>query len=316
MTENAPVRGLWCATLTPLDRDGGVDPVRLARHAHWLLAHGVDGIAPFGTTGEGQSFSMAERMGGVDALLGANVAPERIVSATGAAALTETIALTQHGVRAGCAGCLVLPPFFWKGVSDDGLYEWYARLIDKVADPRLRIYLYHIPQVSGTPLSVDLVARLANAFPGIIAGVKDSAGDWANTSALLSRAPQLAILVGHEPHLPRLLRAGGAGTICGVANVFPALVRALLAPGVTPAEEARIATFIELAFRQPFLPAFKAIVAARLGDPGWLPVRPPLLASPMTCARGYWMHWRKPAARCAGGRSRPMKSGTIRLSKR
>jgi 4-hydroxy-tetrahydrodipicolinate synthase len=263
--------------LTPLDRDGGVDPVRFARHAHWLLAHGVDGVAPFGTTGEGQSFSMAERIGGIDALLGADVAPERIVAATGAAALTETIALTRHGVQAGCAGCLVLPPFFWKNVSDDGLYEWYARLIDKVGDPRLRVFLYHIPQFSGTPLSADLVARLAAAFPGIIGGVKDSAGDWANTSALLARVPQLAILVGHEPHLPRLLRAGGAGTICGVANAFPALVRALLAPGVTPADEARIATFIDLAFRQPFLPAFKAIVAARSDDPGWLPVRPPLV---------------------------------------
>ena len=123
-------------------------------------------------------------------------------------------------MRAGCAGCLVLPPFFLNDVSDDGLYAWYARLIEAVADPRLRVLLYHIPQVSGTPLSVDLVARLAAAFPGIIAGVKDSAGDWAHTSALLARVPQLAILVGHEPHLPRLLRAGGAGTICGSRMSF------------------------------------------------------------------------------------------------
>lgn len=277
MTQRSPVHGLWCAMLTPLDREGGVDHARFARHAHWLLAQGIDGIAPFGTTGEGQSFSAAERTAGIDALLAAGVAPERIVAATGAAALTETIALTQHGVRTGCAGCLVLPPFFWKDVSDDGLYAWYAQLIDAVADPRLRVFLYHIPQVSGTPLSVDLVARLAAAFPGIIAGVKDSAGDWAHTSALLARVPQLAILVGHEPHLPRLLRAGGAGTICGVANVFPALVRALLSPAVTAADEARIATFIEIAFRQPFLAGFKSIVAARTGDPGWLAVRPPLV---------------------------------------
>jgi len=276
MTNAHAVHGLWCAMLTPLDRDGGVDPARFARHAHWLLAQGIDGVAPFGTTGEGQSFSTAERTEGIDALLAAGVAPERIVAATGAAALTETIALTQHGVRTGCAGCLVLPPFFWKDVSDDGLYSWYARVIEAVADPRLRLFLYHIPQVSGTALSVDLVARLATAFPGVIAGVKDSAGDWSHTSALLARVPHLAILVGHEPHLPRLLRAGGAGTICGVANVFPALVRALMSPGVTTADEARIATFIEIAFRQPFLAGFKSIVATRLGDPGWLAVRPPL----------------------------------------
>jgi len=277
MTSSYAVHGLWCAMLTPLARDGGVDPARFARHAHWLLAHGVDGVAPFGTTGEGQSFSVAERAGGLEALLAGAVAADRIIAATGAAALTDTIALTRHSVQSGCTRCLVLPPFFFNDVSDDGLYAWYARLIEAVADPRLRLFLYHIPQVSGTALSVDLVARLAAAFPGVIAGVKDSAGDWANTSALLARAPQLAILVGHEPHLPRLIRAGGAGTICGVANVFPALVRALMSPDVTVADEERIATFIEIAFRQPFLPAFKSIVAERTGDPGWRAVRPPLV---------------------------------------
>jgi 4-hydroxy-tetrahydrodipicolinate synthase len=150
-------------------------------------------------------------------------------------------------------------------------------LIEAVGDPRLRILLYHIPQVSGTPLSVELIARLAAAFPGVVTGVKDSAGDWANTEALLARVPRLAILVGHEPHLPRLLRAGGAGTICGVANLHPALVRALMAREVAPADEERVATFIEIAFRQPFLPAFKSILAERTRDRRWLAVRPPLL---------------------------------------
>jgi 4-hydroxy-tetrahydrodipicolinate synthase len=201
-----------------------------------------------------------------------------MVAATGCAALAETIALTRQGVQSGCAGCLVLPPFFFKDVPEEGLFAWYARVIEAVADPRLRLFLYHIPQVTGVPLSVDLVARLAAAFPGIIAGVKDSAGNWEHTSALLARVPQLAILVGHEPHLPRLLRAGGAGTICGVANVYPALVRALLSPDVTAADEERIATVIEIAFRQPFLPAFKAIVAARTRDPAWLDLCPPQVA--------------------------------------
>ena len=275
MLDPAPVTGLWCALLTPLDNGGGVDQARLARHASSLLAQGVDGVAPFGTTGEGPSFSLAEREAGLDALLTAGVPAARIVAATGCAALTETIALTRHGVEAHCAACLVLPPFFFKDVADDGLYEWYARVIEGVADARLRVLLYHIPQVSGVPLSVDLVARLAAAFPDVIAGVKDSAGVWANTAALLARVPRLAILAGHEPHLPRLVRAGGAGTICGVANVYPQLVRALLSPAVTAADEARIATFLDIAFRQPFLPAFKSIVAERTGDPGWLAVRPP-----------------------------------------
>lgn len=272
---SSPVRGLWCAMLTPLDRDGKVDHARFAGHARWLLAQGVDGVAPFGTTGEGQSFSMADRAAGLSALLASGIPAQRIVAATGCAALAETIALTRQGVQSGCAGCLVLPPFFFKDVSDDGLYAWYARLIEAVGDDRLRIFLYHIPQVSGVPLSVDLVERLASAFPDVIAGVKDSAGDWNNTSALLERVPQLAIMVGHEPHLPRLMRAGGAGTICGVANAFPQIVRALLLPAVTRADEERIATFIEILFRQPFLAAFKAIVAQRTRDPGWLTLCPP-----------------------------------------
>jgi len=170
----------------------------------------------------------------------------------------------------------VLPPFFFKDLSEQGLYAWYARVIEGVADPRLRILLYHIPQVTGVPFSVDLVARLAAAYPGVIAGVKDSAGDWAHTAELLRRVPQLAILAGNEPHLPRLRRAGGAGTICGVANVHPALVRALLSPDVNAEDEARIATFLDITSRHTFLCAFKCIVAERTGDPGWLAVRPPL----------------------------------------
>ena len=277
MDTQHPVRGLWCAMLTPLDRGGGVDHPNLVDHARRLLARGVDGLAPFGTTGEGQSFGVGERAAGLSALFAAGILGAKLVAATGCAALSETITLTRHGVQSGCAACLVLPPFFFENVSDDGLFAWYARVIETVGDDRLRVLLYHIPQVTRVPLSVDLVARLAKAFPGIIAGVKDSSGDLANTQALLARVPQLAILVGHEPHLPQAIRAGGAGTICGVANTYPALVRALLSPNVTKADEERIATFIDISFRQPLLPAFKTIVAAQTGDASWYAMCPPHL---------------------------------------
>ncbi len=273
-----PVRGLWCATLTPLTAAGGMDHARLAGHARHLFAQGVDGIAPFGTTGEGQSFSVAERCAGLDALLAAGIPKARMVVGTGCTALPDTVALSQHAVRAGVARCLVLPSFFFKEQPDDAVYDYYARFIDAVGDPRLRVYLYHIPQISAVGIASGVVARLAAAFPGIIAGVKDSAGDWDNTAQLLERAPQLSILVGHEPHLPRLLRAGGAGTICGVANVFPKLVAAMLEAEVTPAAEARLKRFIDILFRYPFLPAFKTICAAQTADAGWLAVRAPQLA--------------------------------------
>ena len=166
MNPNEPLQGLWCATLSPLDQRGAFDAARLANHAQRLFAAGVDGIAPFGTTGEGQSFSVAERRAGLDALIAAGIAPERILAATGCAALPDAIELTRHALAAGCAGALVLPPFFFKDVTDEGIYAAYAALIDGVGDDRLRLYLYHIPQVSGVGLSVAMVSRLAAAYPG------------------------------------------------------------------------------------------------------------------------------------------------------
>lgn len=271
------VRGLWCANLTPIDSQGRVDHARLVAHVRNLFTQGVEGVAPFGTTGEGQSFAADERRDGVDALLQAGIPGTRVVAATGCAALTETIALTRHAVQSGCAAVLVLPPFFWKTPADEGLFDWYARLIEGVHDPRLRILLYHLPQVSAVPLSVDLVARLATAFPDVVVGIKDSEGNWAHTSAVLERCPQLAVMVGHEPHLPRLIRAGGVGTICGVANLRADLVHALLVPDVAAEAERRIEAFVRVAFSQPLMAGFKSMLADRYDDPGWRAVRPPLV---------------------------------------
>jgi len=282
MTEPAPIRGLWCATLTPLGPDGGADPERLAAHVRALLAAGVDGIVPFGTTGEGPSFSVAERRAGLDALLAAGIAPERLLVATGAAALPDAVALTRQALQAGCSRCLILPPFFWKGLTDEAVFRYYATLIDTVGDRRLRVYLYHIPLLSGVPIRPEVVARLAAAYPGIIAGVKDSGGDFEHTAELLKCVPKLSILVGHEPHLPRLMRADGAGTICGIANLFPELVAALLEPDVNPDDEAKIRSFLDIVSRYPFVPAFKAIRAAQTGDAAWLTPRPPLWPLPET----------------------------------
>jgi 4-hydroxy-tetrahydrodipicolinate synthase len=278
MIEPSAVQGLWCATLTPLGHDGAIDHARLAAHARALFAQGVDGVAPFGTTGEGPSFSIAERRAGLDALLAAGIPASRLVAATGCAAFADAVALTRHAVQVGCSRCLVLPPFFFKDLSDEAVYRYFAALIDAVADARLSLYLYHIPQFSGVAIPPAVVAKLAADFPRVVAGVKDSGGDFTHTKALLAQAPQLAILVGHEPDLPRLMRAGGAGTICGVANTFPRLVAPLLKPEVTREDEHRLAAFVDVIFRFPFLPAFKAIRAAQTDDAAWRTLRPPLFA--------------------------------------
>jgi len=275
MIDNGRVRGLWCANLTPLDRNGRLDGARMAAHIRILLGQGVDGVAPFGTTGEGPSFSVAERRAGLDGLLAAGLPAARIAVGTGASAFTDAVELTRHALGAGVTRCLVVPPFFFKNVTDDQVLAYYAHLIDAVGDPRLRLFLYHIPQFSGVRIAPAVVARLAESFPGVVAGVKDSAGEWENTAELLARVPQLDILVGHEPHLPKLMKGGGAGTICGVANVYPGIVRALLTRDVAPEDETRIQRFIDVLFRFPFLPAFKAIKAAQVGDAGWCAMRPP-----------------------------------------
>lgn len=273
------IRGVWCATLTPLDARGAVDHRRLADHARRLLADGVDGIAPFGTTGEGASFGVDERRAGLEALVAAGIPPSRILAATGCAALTETIALTRHAVALGCAGALVLPPFFWKDVADEGLYASYAALIDGVADPRLRLYLYNLPQVSAVPVRAPVIERLRAAYPDVAVGLKDSAGDLDASRAMLARFPGLAVYVGHEPHLPAMLAAGGAGTVCGVANLFPRLVRRLHDGAGTADGDAALATvrrFLDVAFGFPLIPAFKALAARLFADEAWTAVRPPL----------------------------------------
>ena len=281
MTDDVSPRGVWCATLTPLAASGVPDIARLAAHTKRMFAAGVDGIALFGTTGEGQSFSLEERRGALESLLAAGIEPARIIAATGCAALPDTIELTRHATRIGCAGVLIVPPFFFKGVSDAGVFGTYARVIDAVADLRLRLYLYHIPQVSGVPIALGVIQRLVEAYPRTIAGVKDSDGNLAHTRSLLARFPKLAIFVGHEPHLPAALSAGGAGTICGIANLFPRLIRRLHDHALSERHHddlARVERFITAVGRFPLFAAFKAIQAHLSADGAWEALRLPLTA--------------------------------------
>jgi len=283
------IRGVWCATLTPLDAKGDLAARTLAAHAQRMFAAGVDGIALFGTTGEGQSFSVAQRRAGLDALLAAGVPAKRVVVGTGCAALADAIELTRHAVATGCVGQLVLPPFFFTGLGDEGIYSFYARLIDGVGDARFRLYLYHIPQMSGVAIPHDVISRLATTHPGVLAGVKDSAGNLQHTRTLLERFRTLSIFVGHEPHLPAALAAGGAGTICGVANLYPKLIRRLYdTPASRGGEDlARIEAFVALLDRVPVFAAFKAVLAQLTGDATWESMAPPLVPMDRDAQRAF-----------------------------
>jgi 4-hydroxy-tetrahydrodipicolinate synthase len=178
------LRGVLSPVLTPFGPDGKPSTTRFVRHCRWLLDQGV-GLAAFGTNSEANSLSTAEKMSLLDVLLDAGLPADRMMPGTGACALPDAIAMTRHAVDAGCAGVLMLPPFYYKGVSDEGLFRSFASVIDAVADRRLRVYLYNVPPMTQVPLSLGLIERLLKAYPDAIAGVKDSSGDWTHTHAML-----------------------------------------------------------------------------------------------------------------------------------
>ena len=288
MPRPSPLPGIWPALLTPLTGALDVDHARFAAHARTLLDAGCGGVTPFGTTGEGTAFSVDERRAAVDALVDGGVPGHRILVSTSCAALPDTLALTRHAVSIGAWGCLVLPPFFMKGVPDDGIVDAYRWLIDRVADPRLKLMLYHIPQVAGVGLSTAVVQRLAALYPDTIVGIKDSQCELAHSLALADAVmPGLTVHVGNEPDLPALGRRGSTGAVSGLANFMPRTVRRLvLQPddAATPAALARVQQLLGLLGGYALIPALKAIMAADSGHDGWRRVRPPLVALDATAA--------------------------------
>ncbi|GIV78607.1 MAG: dihydrodipicolinate synthase family protein [Litorilinea sp.] len=274
------LRGIFAPTLTPFQPDLSPDIPRWIAHCQWLLEQGCHGLCPFGTTSEANSLSVEERMEMLAQLVDAGVSPDVLMPGTGCCAIPDTVRLTRHAVELGCAGVLVLPPFYYKGVSDEGLFRTFAEIIERVGDSRLRIYLYHIPPVAQVGFSLSLIERLLKHYPTTVVGIKDSSGDWNNLHALLTHFPGFGTFTGSERFLLQTLQAGGAGAINAVANVIAAAERALYDDWQS-AKAAELQQQI-VAFRQAFrtlppIPALKQILADHRGDPAWLTVRPPLV---------------------------------------
>jgi 4-hydroxy-tetrahydrodipicolinate synthase len=276
------IKGVLSPVLTPFDAHGRPDPDRFARHCRWLLDQDV-GLAVFGTNSEANSLTVAEKRSLLDGLLAQGTTPSRLMPGTGACAVPDAIELTRHAVSAGCAGVLMLPPFYYKGVSDEGLFRYFAQVIDAVADERLRIYLYHIPPVSGVPITLNLIERLLKTFgSGIIAGTKDSSGDWANTSAMLERFQPLGfdVFAGSETFLLATMRAGGAGCITATGNVNPSKIVELYRTwqNADADEQQKKLDEQRAAFAKfPMIPAMKSAIALKTGRKDWIHVRPPLV---------------------------------------
>ncbi len=271
--------GVLAPVVTPFQRDLSPDGKRLLAHCRWLLGRRC-GLAVFGTNSEANSLSVEERIELLDLLLEAGLDPKRMMPGTGCCAFPDTVRLTSHAVSAGVSGVLMLPPFYYKEVSDEGLYRSFAQVIDRVGDERLRIYLYHFPQMSAAPISIGLVGRLRDAFPGIVVGMKDSSGDRAHLEAVLRAFPGFGMFAGNETLLLANMRAGGAGCISATANVNPEAIDRLFQGWQTEDAEALQASLndVRLAVQPfPLVPALKKIVSHYASDPEWNRLRPPLV---------------------------------------
>lgn len=276
-----PMSGVLSPVVTPFSDDLSVDMPRMVAHCRWLLEADV-GLAVFGTNSEGNSLSIGERVEVLQALTAAGLPTERMMPGTGACAIPDAVALTRTAVELGCAGVLVLPPFYYKGVSDDGLFAFYSEVIERVADERLRLYLYHIPPVAQTPLSLDLVGRLLDRYGSVIAGIKDSGGQWDNTAALIERYASrgLQVFAGSENFLLRTMRAGGAGCISATANVNPAAISALYNEWQSTdadTRQQRLDTVRAIFSTLPMIAGMKSAIAGASGHADWKRVRPPLM---------------------------------------
>lgn len=277
--------GVIAPVLTPFGEDGSADVDRFIEHCHWLMEQGCTGLAPFGTTSEGNSLGLDERMELLEEIIDADIEPEVLMPGTGTPSLADTIVLTKHAVELGCAGVLVLPPYYYKAPSEEGLFRYFSELIEGVDEEDLKVYLYHIPPIAQVGFSLPLIGRLINAFPEIVVGLKDSSGDWSNTAAILEAYPNFEVFPGSEVFLLDGLRKGASGCISATCNVAAGPIRKVYDNWKTAqADElqAGISAVRKTIQSYPMMPALKAIMAHFRDDPEWAKMRAPLTELPAT----------------------------------
>jgi 4-hydroxy-tetrahydrodipicolinate synthase len=281
MMQDALYGGINPAVLTPMSADLSPDVGRLAARCRWLLANGANGVAVLGTTGEANSLGVQERLDLLDGLAKAGIPGEKLLPGVGTPAIPDTVALILKAAEIGCPGVLILPPFFYKNPSEDGLFAYFSEVIHRVGHAT-RLYLYHFPAQSAVPFTVPLIRRLLQAFPGTIKGIKDSSGDLANTLAYIENFAKegFEVYVGDDGALHDVLKAGGAGCITAASNVTSAVnARIYAQTGSVAAEsaQAQLTALRKAITGAPLIPGLKALVARHTGDPAWLNIRPPHL---------------------------------------
>jgi 4-hydroxy-tetrahydrodipicolinate synthase len=282
VTDNHRIKGVLSPVVTPFAADLATDPERFVRQCRWLLSQNV-GLAVFGTNSEANSLSVEEKIELLDRLVAAGLDPARMMPGTGCCALPDSVRLTAHAMKVGCGGVLMLPPFYYKGLSDDGLFRSFAEVIERVGESRLRVYVYHIPPVAQVPITLGVVERLLAQYPAQIAGMKDSGGDWNNTKAFIDAFAKSGfdVFAGSETFLLQNMRNGGAGCISATANVNPGPIARLYDTwknADADAQQGRLDAIRGVFQKFPMIPALKAAIAHHGRDASWTTVRPPLVA--------------------------------------
>jgi 4-hydroxy-tetrahydrodipicolinate synthase len=271
--------GVFTPVLTPFDKTLQTDADLFVKFCSWILSQGA-GLAVFGTTSEANSLTVGEKLDLFARLIDAELPPERMIPGTGACALPDAVTLCEAAAKAKTAAVLMLPPFYYKSVPADGLFAFYAETIERVGDAALKICLYHIPQVSGVPITLALIERLLKAYPAAVVGIKDSGGDFANSQAMLEAFPDFRVFSGSERFLLDNLRHGGAGCISAMGNIHPGAIVNLYETRTTPEADAKqqaLNKMRTLYEKIAMIPALKRTVAEYGKTPAFKTVRPPLM---------------------------------------
>ena len=286
-------RFVYAAALTPLASDLAPDVAALSGHCKWLLRNGCDGIGLLGTTGEANSFTIDERLNVIEGVVDAGVRPYHLMVGTGCCAISDTVRLTKAALDVGVTDILMLPPFYYKSVDDDGLYASISSVIEAVSDSRLKLYLYHFPTMTGLDLSLALVGKLYRSFPNTVVGMKDSSGDWTRMQRFLKEFPEFQLFSGTEKYLLACLEAGGAGTISATANLTSLACAEVCKAWNNGSESApqlqeKLANVRSRLQGYQLVPALKEIMARHTGEMGWRRVRLPMMSLQPEIAETLW----------------------------
>lgn len=272
----------WSPVVTPFKSDLSPDLSSYIDHCQWLVKNDV-GLAVFGTNSEANSLSIEHKKWLLESLVKAGVPGGRLLPGTGSCVIEDAVALSQHALKYGCHGVLMLPPFYYKNVSDEGLFRYFSEVVERVGDTALKIYLYHIPPVAKIPLSLGLIERLRKTYPGTFVGIKDSSGDWENTRTIIQQFANdgFQVYAGNERFLLQTMREGGAGCISATANVNGEAIAALAKcwwDDLADHNQSMLNATRDIFEKFPMIPALKSAIAEFRDNAEWCRVRPPLVA--------------------------------------